>query len=227
MTDQATTGTPTAATSGTPLTGQPTTTAQPPSQTRDWEASYKGMVKANSDKDQQIQVLAARVTEKEQQIAQLLGEKDTQKATWETKLKEANQAFLKLKQQADSASQDHTTAVAELAKLRALSNHPDLMGYADLIQPTNVQAELEAQIARVQQIHAGTVEAARKGLQQQGFAPPAAPPATPPGAVTEASLEKELKEIETEHAMGRITQAQYFKRSAEIGAQYNLLQQGK
>ena len=177
MTDQATTGTPTAETTGTPATGQPTTTTQPPSQPPvDWKARYTGQVKANSAKDQQIQTLTAQLAEKEQQIATILGEKDTLKVTYETKLKDSGEAFLKLKQESDADSQDHAVTTAELAKLRTLAQHPELMMYADLIQPTQDQAELEAQLAKVQQIHAQSLEAARQGLQQQGCAPPAAPP---------------------------------------------------
>lgn len=225
MTDQVTSGTSTTDATGTPP-GQPVVTQPPPSQTENWEARYKGMVKANSEKDQQIQSLTAQLATKEQQIATLLGEKDTLNTTWETKVSGLQNEFTELKSSKDTSDQEHATVLAELAKLRALSQHPDLMVYADLIQPTTDAAELEAQIVRVQQIHAGTLDAARKGLQQQGFVPPTAPPVTQPGAVTEATLEKQLDQAKAQLARGEINQTKFLEMTAEIGQQYNLLQRG-
>lgn len=227
MTDQATTGTPAPGTGDPGIDGQPPATHQPPSQPSvDWEGRYKGQVQANSKQALELQALTAQLVEKEQQISTLLGETDTLKATFETKLKDSGEAFLKLKQKTDADSQDHAVTTAELAKLRTLAQHPELMMYADLIQPTQDQAELEAQLAKVQQIHAQSLEAARQGLQQQGFAPPAAPPSTPPGAVTEATLTKTLEEAKEDLRLGRIDRTEFFRLSGEIGELYNLLQQG-
>ena len=227
MTNQTTTGTPGADPGAPGAAGQPPATQQTPSQTTDWEARYKGQVTANSKQALEMQALREQLAQKEQQIAALLGEKDTLDATWQTKLQESQQAFLNLKETSDAAAKDHVATNAELAKFRALAQHPELMMYADLITPTTVQAELEAQLAKVQQIHTQSLEAARQGLQQQGFAPPAAPPATPPGAVTEATLEKALNEAKEDLRIGKITRDEFFRKSAELGEQYNLLQQGK
>lgn len=227
MTDQDTTGTMTTSAGDPGTTGSSSTAQQPPSQSTDWEARYKGQVQANSKQAIEIQNLRDQLAQKEQEIATLMGEKDTLKVSFETKLRESGEGFLKLKQEKDAGDKDKESITAELAKLRALSQHPELMMYADLIQPTTVQAELEAQIAKVQQIHVNSLESARKGLQQQGFAPPTAPPATAPGQVTEATLTKELEKAKEDLRMGRIKQSDFLQVTSELGEKYNLLQRGK
>jgi hypothetical protein len=45
--------------------------------------------------------------------------------------------------------------------------------------------------------------------------------------VTEATLNKAIEEAKEDLRLGKLTRDEFFRKTAEIGAQYNLLQQGK